>query len=344
MTKLSKSVNNSDDTKNEDINNTSFSLSKKIQKDAVEEQQNNLTENNTQLSVKAVNTTNASLNLNNAEEISKWLLKLIGNDVVSQIKENPYLQLPYTEPDIEISEWLSKAIKTIFSQQSIQNIGTSIQNNFARITELEQIVNEAETAKAQINDKVEKFNLKFREMQAQMDDVDGEKHALKKELNASIPITKFINEMFRESGAESENQKKLIETLNETLENTNDPNISTFVIRFAKGWIPVKNYLTNLGTDEKENLELIHGALSALLHHISGIFIPERRVLLDFAAKICSDSFKEYDFISPEQTLNVDPDIHNAQGVGNARIKEGVTFAVVRKETRKAVKYADIKV
>lgn len=346
MTKLSKSVNkNEEDNKNEEQNSSSLSISKKINKENTENNTDTKDENTSQLSQKSENkTTKKEFKSSSVEDIAEWLVGLIGDGVFNQLKENPYLQLPYTDSDLDIKGWLSKAIKTIFTQENIQNIGTSIQNNNSRLIELEQVVLDAEKAKAEIDDKIEKYNQKFQQIKSEMDELEEEKFDIQKELNTALPLSTLINEVYRDPGNESQNHKKLITMLNDSLENTDEKDLSLFVIRFSKGWMYLKSNLDELGEDEKENLEKVHKALSMFLSFISGIFIAERRPLLDIIAKICSDYFSEYDFISPEQTLQVDPDIHNAEGVGNARIKEGISFAVVRKETRKAVKYADIRV
>ncbi len=64
------------------------------------------------------------------EDISKWLLTFIGEKVFSNLKGNPHLQLPYTAADdMPVAQWLLKALKTIFSQEQIKEIGTQILQN-----------------------------------------------------------------------------------------------------------------------------------------------------------------------------------------------------------------------
>jgi hypothetical protein len=66
--------------------------------------------------------------------------------------------------------------------------------------------------------------------------------------------------------------------------------------------------------------------------------------MLDLLAVACSAKFKLYKFISPEESLQVDPRIHSATALGGSTIKEGISFAVIKKDTMQTVKYAEIRV
>jgi hypothetical protein len=342
MTKLTKSVNKEDETsQNEVSSQNSFTLSQKIQKDTVQETENKQETTSISQTIATEKVTISSTS--SAEEIANWLLSFIGDGVFEQLKKNPYLQLPYTEANITIKEWLEKALKTIFPLEYIQKIGEQIQQNQSKFGQIEGDVQKAMNEKTQMEEKLNKANLRFEQMQNQLDEIESEKFKIKKETQNSLPLTKLINEFFKEEGVESEEIKRIIQLLNESLQNQ-DENLSTFIARFSKGWLYVKSTLDQLKGEEKDKMEQTHAALTMLLKYISGIYIPERRPLLDVVAKFVSRIFEGYDFISPEQTLQIDPAIHNAGGLGNAMIKEGITFAVIRKQSRQAVKYADIKV
>ncbi|MCQ2975792.1 MAG: hypothetical protein MJ211_13405 [Bacteroidales bacterium] len=333
MAKLSLSVNGNKDDQENEMKPVSLSLTKKVTQ-PTEDNNNEITSTGLSQHVQSSNTSgNASLE---ADDIAKWLVNNIGNDVFDELKQNPNLQLPYTDKNINAVDWMGKIIKTYFSQDSINKINSAI-NNLSGNNNVDN--NAVEVA---VKQKLEKYNAKFQELKEQMENLEGEKAQIASELNTAIPLSKFVSEIFRDPGNETEPQKEIIRTLNETFETSKEQTLSKFVVRFAKGWIYLKTKTDLLGDDEKQNLESVYQALTKLLEYVSECYISERRILLDLIAKHCSTFFSQYDFISPEQTLNADPDIHNAGGLGNARIKEGVSFCVVRRDTKKTVKYADI--
>ena len=151
----------------------------------------------------------------------------------------------------------------------------------------------------------------------------------------------FFESFFFKGEEDSPKHKQLRNLLNDAIDNA-DKNTGIFIAKFGKAWTILNTALNNLSEDEKENMELVHKATIEMLEQIADTHISERRPLLDMVADIISDSFNEYEFVSPEQTLQLDPAIHNAKGLGTASIKEGISFAVIRKESRQAVKYADI--
>ncbi len=335
MPKLTTSVNKNENNDDKNENKSVFSLSTKVEKQNNNDNQSN--ENTTKITKLGKSTKIQSVS--SVTDISNWLINLIGKDVFNDLKTNPNFQLPYTDDDINTKEWLSKAIKTIFTKENITKIGSQIQASQSQINELAEIANKAEEEKKAM---LEKYNLKFKALKEEVENAEDNKFRVEKELNTAVPLTSLISEFYRDPDDRSDELKKLISTLHAALEEK-DSNISKFILRFSKGWFVVKTTISKLGDDEKENMEKLHDATTDLLAYISNTFISERRPLLDIIAKICSKELNSYDFISPEQTLQPDPEIHDAGGLGNSTIKEGITFAVVRRDSRKAVKYAEIK-
>ncbi len=335
MAKLSLSVNGaSSDSRVEEPKPVSLSLTKKVQTEQLDDEKVNPS---TGLSTHVQTATPGDASAE-ADGIAKWLIDNIGNGVFDELKENPNVQLPYTDKDIDTLQWVGKLLKTYLSQESINTITASL-----------NALTKGQPAKQAgggdiPEDKLAKYNAKFQELKNRMEELEGEKAQIASELNTAIPLSKFVSEIFRDPGNETDPQKELIRTLNEALQTSKESSLSKFVVRFAKGWIYLKTKTDTLGDDEKQNLDNVYDALTKMLEFVSECYISERRILLDCVAKHCSTFFASYDFISPEQTLNADPDIHNAGGLGNARIKEGTTFCVIRRDTKKTVKYADIKV
>lgn len=277
-----------------------------------------------------------------ADDVAKWLIAQFGEDLFNELLKNPNLKLPYAEDDITAESWLERGIKTLFTQENIAhiykvtaNIGQS--NADANI---DAVVDE------RMAQKVEKYNAKFQELRSNMEDLEGEKAELQSRLNKTLEADAFVKTIFRSADGETEAQKRIARTLEDAIGQGGDDGLPSFVTRLAKGWSSLQYVLQTSAEigDDKEKLEVVYPALTNLLSCISGCYVTDRRMILELVAKHCNEFFSDYDFISPEQTLNADPDIHNATGLGNAQIREGVTFCVVRRDTKKTVKYADVKV
>lgn len=277
-----------------------------------------------------------------ADDVAKWLIAQFGEDLFNELLKNPNLKLPYAEDDITAESWLERGIKTLFTQENIAhiykvtaNIGQS--NADANI---DAVVDE------RMAQKVEKYNAKFQELRSNMEDLEGEKAELQSRLNKTLEADAFVKTIFRSADGETDAQKRIARTLEDAIGQGGDDGLPSFVTRLAKGWSSLQYVLQTSAEigDDKEKLEVVYPALTNLLACISGCYVTDRRMVLELVAKHCNEFFSDYDFISPEQTLNADPDIHNATGLGNAQIREGVTFCVVRRDTKKTVKYADVKV
>lgn len=279
-----------------------------------------------------------------ADDVARWLIAQFGEDLFNELLKNPNLKLPYAEEDITAESWLERGIKTLFTQDNIAHIykvtANMGQSNGASDANIDAVVDE------RMAQKVEKYNAKFQELRSNMEDLEGEKAELQSRLNKTLEADAFVKTIFRSADGETDAQKRIARMLEDAIGQGGDDGLPSFVTRLAKGWAALQYVLQTSAeiSDDKEKLEVVYPALTNLLACISGCYVTDRRMVLELVAKHCNEFFSDYDFISPEQTLNADPDIHNATGLGNAQIREGVTFCVVRRDTKKTVKYADVKV
>ena len=342
MAKLSLSVNtgSGDSPKTEQVSTgNKLSITKKV---VVEQPADNVQGGGASLSQKIDNPNPASPS-ELADDVARWLIGQFGEDIFNELLKNPNLKLPYAEDDITAESWLERGIKTLFTQDNIahiykvtSNIGQSNGND----ANIDAAVDE------RMAQKVEKYNAKFQELRSEMENLEGEKAELQSRLNKTLEADAFVKVFFRDADGETDAQKRIAQTLSEAIGRGDDDGLPNFVSRLAKGWSPLQFVLQTSADidDQKAKLEAVYPALTNLLACISGCYVSDRRMVLELVAKHCNEYFSDYDFISPEQTLNADPDIHNATGLGNAQIREGVTFCVVRRDTKKTVKYADVKV
>ena len=336
MAKLSHSIstdNNEDENKN--IQSGSLSLKKTVTNPETGIQKTGGTIQNEENKISALTVETVS----SPEAIADWVYNAIGAGVFEMMKKNTWVQLPFASPaEITGKEWLLRALKTIFTQEQFAELGNEILKNQANINSASQ-----NTLNAEAEQKMAKMQENFQMIQQQLENREAEKFKIEKELQTALPLSKFISIFFKDEDIDTPNRKHLRNMLNEAIEHP-QKQTAEFVIKFGKGWAFVQNALKELTGDEKENMEKVHKATIDFLEALSEARTPERRALLDLVASVINENFKEYEFISPEQTLQIDPSIHNAQGKGSAPIKEGISFAVIRKGSRQAVKYAEIKV
>lgn len=266
-----------------------------------------------------------------AEEITHWFMNFFGEDVFHHVKENPNFKMPFTEDDISTEEWLSKALKTVFTLEDIRKMGKAIREKYFNVvSDLDEI--------RHIKDD-------FRKVKRELDDINDDyevtrskKKKLEKEIKHMLPGEPVLDAFFDDEGKASE----IGRILKESLQNPSEEP-ANFIIAFLKGWKYFTEQLEKTGKEEKENIDIAQEACRELLKNISGKYMPERRAILDAVADYVNTYFNEFIFISPEQSLQIDPSIHNAKGVGGSRIKEGVSFAVLRKDNKQTYYYADIK-
>lgn len=278
-----------------------------------------------------------------ADDVAKWLIEQFGEELFDELLKNPNLKLPYADEDITPDLWLERGIKTLFTQDNIAHI-YKVTSNMGQSSAAAAEANIDAVVDERMAQKVEKYNAKFQELRSNMEDLEGEKAALQSRLNKTLEADAFVKETFRATDGETDAQKRIARTLEEAIGQGGDDNLPLFITKLAKGWSALQYVLrVNADTsDDKAKLDAVYPALSNLLACVSGCYVSERRMVLELVAKHCNEFFSDYDFISPEQTLNADPDIHNATGLGNAQIREGVSFCVVRRDTKKTVKYADV--
>ncbi|MBN2891312.1 MAG: hypothetical protein JXL97_05555 [Bacteroidales bacterium] len=190
-------------------------------------------------------------------------------------------------------------------------------------------------------EKIGKQEIQVKNLTMQVEDAEELVYKTEKKYADTVPVEDLILDFIR-SKISNQYTLKIVELLKEGYKN-GGKNGTKFIFGFLKGFVFVEEAILTLGADEKENLDLLHNSGKNLLSNISELTIPERRPILDIVANLYNSYMNEYDFVSPEQTLQIDPNIHNADGLGGSVVKEGKSFAVVRRETKKPVYYADIK-
>ena len=172
-----------------------------------------------------------------------------------------------------------------------------------------------------------------------MEPLQREVNSLKKKVAASVGIDVMVDAVFSGEAVE-------IQTINQLLkEDIKNPSeaLSAFCVALAKTWGILVRALQKEG-EEEDKMEILHAALTRVLEALTGLYIPQRRAVLEQLAKLCNSRVSDYLFISPEESKEIDLRIHNAASIGGNQILEGRTFAVVNRSSYQTVKYAEIEV
>lgn len=328
MAKISKTFDQNEE-KNGQLNNEQpknlASISKKIES----ENNTNSVPNSQEQSILTENTIVAK-NLT-IEDIAPWLIDNLGEALFKNLKNNPNFTIPYAEENINTIEWLQRAIKTIFTLEDLQ---AALQNLQGKISSSTKSFNDTNN---QLNAELERSKKELISLKEDLEVAQSKKNKAEKKAKGALPGMLILDIIF----GENKDAAPIREQLEKAIEQPSDE-FAPFIAGFAQGWIALSQAISQCADDEPRNIDTIQNALRKLLEKISGKHIAERRTLLDATATYVNRLFTNFEFISPEQSLQVDPSIHNAKGVGGSRIKEGISFAVIRKANRQTYQFAEI--
>jgi len=267
-------------------------------------------------------------------EFLKFLYEKIDFSDFGKINKQFIDSIFVSEVPINEEEATKKIIAKIITEKIINTISETANETNKKYDELFAKLNETK-------EKQSKQEIQIKNLVAQVDDAEEQIYKTEKKYADTIAVVDLVNE-FVLSEIQTTQTREIAKMLIEAYKNGKKQGVK-FVLNFINGFSLVEKAILKLGEDEKENIDILNEATKQLMQQISGTSSAERRPILDKIANLCNSYLFTYDFISPEQTLQIDPAIHNAEGLGGTVIKEGLSFAVVRRETRKAVFFAEIR-
>jgi hypothetical protein len=273
------------------------------------------------------------------DALAAFLTQLLGPEVTQRLRQNPSLALPYAEDDLPDETYLSRGLQTIFSPDDLQVLAGRVDR--WTLDQQRPLLQEIETRKwteYEQSQALEQARDAVQTAQDGREAAEVEVFRLKKELTRRLPARVFVEAFFR-----ADDERPLRELLLEAAEHP-APELADFLSAFAGAWTELRQQVAALTRAGTPDLHRLHAALSEFLTRLSGQHLPQRRPLLDQVARWASGFFEDYVFVSPEESALVDPAIHNAHGLGSGQILEGLSFAVIRRQSRVAVLYADVKV
>ncbi len=329
MAKLSHKIsgNNNNNNNNNSSNKNvkmGFSLSTKIEKNDGNPPKTNTGSNEaTKLDKKIIET---PLTVNK-------IVETVGIEKFGTLTKDDFAKLFPAETTLDaeiIKKEIIKKVLTSKLDSELEKLTSDINQKYA---ELVKKYEEAEQ-------KLQKKETQIRNLTEQVEDAEARIFKTEKNFAESVPVEQLLASFIKKNIA-NEYTKKISDLLHDAYKN-DTRNGAKFVFGFLKGFVIVENTILQLGDDEKENLEALNNSGRNLMTEISELSVSERRPILDIVANMFNNYLQNYDFVSPEQTLQIDPSIHNVEGMGGTVVKEGLSFAVLRRETRKTVYYADI--
>ncbi len=275
----------------------------------------------------------------NVDDLARLLVELAGPDAFAELAANPRLRVPLPDEDDgdaapPAQAWLASVLRAFMTMDSLRRLQAGLR---ASLGELHQRLADETARCQQAEAALADRDAKIVALERRLSDTTVQQHRAKEALHRTLPIAPLIEQSFGSDPRIAEVRGALRSALDQPSEA-----LGPFVIGFCLGWIEVRLGLAESAVDEHAKVERLGRALRSLLARLSGLYIPERRDILRSVGAYVSAHFLEYDFVSPEDWRDVDPSVHNAGGIGGHSVKEGISYAVLRRGNRQTVIHADI--
>ena len=274
-----------------------------------------------------------------AERLAAWLTTFLGEDVFRRLEENENLHVSMLEEKKDVTGWLTAGLKTILKSEDLELLVQRVEQEIQELQKRLIVAAEIQVSNQDIMADCERQKREIEALEVKLEPLQREVNSLKKKVAASVGIDVVVDAVFSGEAVE-------IQTINQLLkEDIKNPSeaLSAFCVALAKTWGILMQALQKEG-EEEEKMEILHTALTRVLEALTGLYIPQRRAVLEQLAKLCNSRVSDYLFISPEESKEIDLRIHNAASIGGNQILEGRTFAVVNHSSYQTVKYAEIEV
>lgn len=269
--------------------------------------------------------------------LTTHVVSLLGSDVLLRLRQNPNVNLPYADDLKTDDDWLRRALQTLLTLDDIQVVGERL-SGFV-LDSQRPLLQQIESYRWELMEGQQKLEQTQQQLQTVEDgreraEVDG--FRLRKQMATMLPARLVVELLFRQ-----EDERPLRDLLLEAADQPS-PDLEPFLAAFVPAWSHLRQVVAGFGSEPTDNLRTLHATLTQLLTNLSGLYLPQRRPVLDKVAQWASEPFADYLFVSPEESAQVDPSIHNAHGIGGSNVIEGRSFAVLRRQSRTVMLYADI--
>jgi negative regulator of genetic competence, sporulation and motility len=248
--------------------------------------------------------------------LESWIEENLLKDLVERVKKYEYLRV-YAQDEwgreLDNQTFIRNLLKAFFARGDLE----IFRDNLAQIVAKIDIALELETLSQNLRDDLKKL----KEINLEL-------------LTTTVPKLLVIQEALGDFRGDI---RELLE------EEANERDTGEFLVAFSISFreILVVIELTK-ELSESERFEKVYQATERLFKSISKKYAVNRKRLLSQVAEYLSEIFESYRFISAEDYSFVDGKIHNIVEKRGQKIKEGLSFGVLKKETLQVVKYADV--
>ena len=296
----------------------------------------------------------ASTAIHDSAGLAVELLSLFGEENLRSIRESfASLNILSGHEAEDTTAWLARLLDSYFTEQQLNSL-CSYYTTYTNNRSQEQ--GSDRSALSSLREEVAGLQTRRAALEAL---VNAREEALiesERKLKNSIPAGTFFHILCDEVPATFTPVRNLL------LEDTGDDTMIRFrfVLHLLSTLQPIAELLGDareplgdarkpLGdarepSSEEARIDSLSVRLDALLCSLQGLHIVNRRGILDTIARICSDNSGNFLFVSPESSLVVDPAIHDVKGLHGNTVKEGLSFAIIRRDSRQTIRLANITV
>lgn len=322
-----------------------MALIKKITPDTAEEKQENVQETEPKAG-KTENLPTPTLPVVRFEEgkdvyvqLRDWLLAVLGESVWGNLRQVIGYERPYQENETPeaLPDWLLDLLKTgLRHNEQISDVTHLAQTLFAQWFAPQDENERLKTELKRLQEALQQTQEKAESLQKMCDLAQVRAFQAEERLKETIALRDFVEVAF----SDREGQR-FLPLWEDALKNPAD-NLPEFALACSKAWLAFRQETAQLPTQEEERLEVLHKQLSAFLKGISGQHIAQRRQVLDLVGKIASTYLQAHDFVSPEESRQINLDLHTPVGNGEL-IREGISFAIIKRENKQVIRYAEVR-
>ena len=218
-----------------------------------------------------------------AERLAAWLTTFLGEDVFRRLEENENLHVSMLEEKKDVTGWLTAGLKTILKSEDLELLVQRVEQEIQELQKRLIVAEEVQVSNQNITADCERQKREIEALEVKLEPLQREVNSLKKKVAASVGIDVMVDAVFSGEAVE-------IQTINQLLkEDIKNPSeaLSAFCVALAKTWGILVRALQKEG-EEEEKMEILHTALTRVLEALTGLYIPQRRAVLEQLAKLCN--------------------------------------------------------
>jgi hypothetical protein len=272
-------------------------------------------------------------------QLRDWLLVVLGEQVWENLRALMGYEKPYQEDETpeDLPTWTLNLLKTgLRHNEQTSDVEHLARTLFAQWFAPQDENKRLKTEVKRLAEALQQAQEKTENWQKKCDTAQMQAFRAEENLKETVPLHDFVDAVF----SDKEGQR-FLPLWEDALKNPAE-NLPEFALACGKAWSAFRQEMTRLPESEEEKMEVLHKQLSVFLKGISGQHISQRRQILDLVGKIASTCLQEHDFISPEESRQINLDMHTPIGNGEL-IREGISFAIIRREGRQVMRYAEVR-